>query len=750
MTASTPPVFSSSLSAPRGEEGFFAPGEVVEVLVPLPFATGFDYRLPEDTHARTGQYVAVPFGPREVIGIVRGAGRGEVETGKIKPLRRVFSDLPPLSEEFLKFLEWVADYTLSPLGLIVKMVVPVPEALSPPPPRRGIALAATLPPSLRMTGERHRVIAFLKERNADLPAPTLAELAEASGTGESVLRGLLKAGALQEIPLPERTVAKVPLRFSPVPLNEEQREAADKLCLATGQGYQVFVLEGVTGSGKTEVYYEAIDKAVREGGQALVLLPEIGLSAQWMQRFTARFGQEPTLWHSGLTEAQRRRNWRRIATGEAQVIVGARSALFLPYPRLSLLVVDEEHEATYKQEEGVCYHARDMAIARGWHGHLPVVLVSATPSLETLYNMEHRQFQRLHLSGRYGEATLPTVALVDMRKEKLPATEFLSASLRRAMQEALEKGEQTLLFLNRRGYAPLVLCRGCGHRFTCSQCSAWLVYHRKRHHLQCHHCGHREAFPTACPSCSASEDKLIPCGPGVERIAEEARHLFPEARIATMTSDEGGEFRKAAEIIERMEAGAIDILIGTQMLAKGYHFPRLTLVGVVDADMGLTGGDLRAGERTFQLLMQIGGRAGRESSPGRVMLQSFTPEHPLLQALARHDTKGFLALEVAGRKRAAMPPYGRLASVILDGVSEEKVRVTGRKLVAAAPPAPGIHVLGPAPAPLSRLQGKFRYRLLVHAPREGRLQPYLHRWLSGAEIPSSVRLKIDVDPYSFW
>jgi primosomal protein N' (replication factor Y) len=516
-----------------------------------------------------------------------------------------------------------------------------------------------------------------------------------------------------------------------------------------GNGFGVALLEGVTGSGKTEVYFEAVAEALARGRQALVLLPEIALSAQWLDRFAARFGVAPVAWHSDLTPARRRDVWRDVAQGRARVVVGARSALFLPFPDLGLIVVDEEHDASYKQEDGVAYHARDMAVVRAQLGKFPAVLASATPSLETLANVQAGRYRLLHLPARHGGAPLPEVGVIDLRRTPPARRSWLAPPLIEAVRQTLEAGEQALLFLNRRGYAPLTLCRACGHRLQCPNCTAWLVEHRQQGRLQCHHCGLVSILPHKCPSCGA-EDQMVPCGPGVERVAEEATQRFPEARIALMASDTLTGPDAAARLVAQMARHEIDLLVGTQVVAKGHHFPMLTLVGVIDADLGLGGGDLRAGERTFQLLTQVAGRAGRAAHPGRVLLQTFQPEHPVIGALASGDAQRFYTTEANERRAAGMPPFGRLAALIVSGPDAARVDTTAAQLARQAPRGEGIEVLGPAPAPLAFLRGRHRRRLLLKTERRINLQDLLRPWLAAVKVPNAVRVQVDVDPYSFF
>jgi primosomal protein N' (replication factor Y) len=514
------------------------------------------------------------------------------------------------------------------------------------------------------------------------------------------------------------------------------------------QKFGVFLLDGVTGSGKTEVYFEAIAETLRQDRQALVMLPEIALSAQWLNRFESRFGVLPAQWHSELSPADRKRTWRGIAESKVTVVVGARSALFLPFDRLGLIIVDEEHEGSFKQTDGVAYNARDMAVVRARLEECPAILATATPSLETFVNVDRGRYKRLHLPRRHGGAAMPDVKVVDLRRDRPERQSWLSPPLKDELAANLAADEQSLLFLNRRGYAPLTLCRACGHRLQCPNCTAWLVEHRFASRLDCHHCGFTMRYPETCPECAA-EGTMAACGPGVERLIEEVVALFPEARVGLMTSDTIRGPGSAAEMVTRVQEHEIDILVGTQLVAKGHHFPLLTLVGVVDADLGLNGGDLRAAERTYQILHQVSGRAGRADRPGRVLLQTYQPEHPVMRALADGDRDRFMTEEIELRESGVWPPFGRLAALILSSYDAEKVEATARNIARVAPDDPAIRVLGPALAPLARLRGRHRWRLLVKTTRSVNVQNVLREWLAPVKIPSSVRLRVDIDPYSF-
>jgi primosomal protein N' (replication factor Y) len=720
------------------------------VLLPLPLSGAYDYGIPPDWNLSPGDFVVAPLGNRKLAGVVWGAASGEVAATKLKHLAQRLG-VPPLAAELRRFIDWVANYTLASPGAVLRMAMSVPDALDPPRPLAAFALSAAGRAALAdakadLTAARRRVLQAAAEGAA---APAV-DLARRAACGSGVVRACAAAGLLEPVDLPRRSPHALPDPRWPGPdLSPAQDEAARSLAaLLAEDRFSVTLLDGVTGSGKTEVYFAAIADCLRRGKQALVLLPEIALSAQWLQRFEARFGAPPLLWHSELGHAQRRDTWRDVADGKAPVVVGARSALFLPFPELGLIIVDEEQDLSYKQEDGVIYHARDMAVVRASLAKLPVVLVSATPSLETLVNVEQGRYRRLHLPSRFGDARLPEIRIIDMRRNPPERQRFLSPPLVTALAETLEAGEQAMLFLNRRGYAPLTLCRACGHRLECPHCTAWLVEHRLLGQLQCHHCGHAEPLPPLCPHCGEAKS-FVPCGPGIERLSEEMAARFPAARLGVMSSDTLTGPHAAQELIRAVETHAIDVLIGTQVVAKGHHFPLLTLVGVDDADLGLEGGDLRAAERTFQLLHQVAGRAGRAERPGVVYLQTWMPEHGVMAALMQDDRDRFFALEAEQRRAHGMPPFGRLAAVILSAPDDAAADSAARAFARTAPHLPGIEVLGPAPAPLRILRGRHRRRFLVKARREINLQAALREWLARVRVSSSVRVQVDIDPYSF-
>ncbi|RBP17561.1 replication restart DNA helicase PriA [Roseiarcus fermentans] len=788
---------------------------VVDVLVPVAVDTAYSYRVPAGLVLEPGSFVSVPLGTRHATGVVwaeREAGGDNLK--QVAAVR----DWPPLRRPLRDFVDWVARWTLSPRGMVLRMAVRAQETAAPPAPRSGVV--ATGKPPARMTDARARVLAALAtmqdpqtlirppaapalslgERGAEAPptpsppgggsrhsaategrldgrplardegAPPVPKsaLAEAAGCSVGVIDGLIEDGALALVEMPQETIGgDLDPGFGNTVLNADQRPAAaDLAARVASRAFSAILLEGVTGSGKTEVYFEAIAEVLRQGRQALVLMPEIALTGEFLDRFAARFGARPAEWHSGLTERRRERTLRAVASGEARAVVGARSALFLPFADLGLIVVDEEHEGAYKQEDGVIYNARDMAVVRARLERAPVVLASATPALETRVNAETGRYAWLKLPSRFGSATLPDIATVDLRREGPPRGRWLSPKAIAGIEAALGRGEQALLFLNRRGYAPLTLCRSCGHRFECPNCSAWLVEHRFRAALVCHHCGHVEPRPKLCPECREA-DSLTACGPGVERLAEEAALVFPDARTLTLSSDFPGGVETLRRQLEAAARGEFDLVIGTQLVAKGHNFPSLTLVVVVDADVGLANADPRAAERTFQLLRQATGRAGRAEREGHALLQTWQPEHPVIQALVSGDAERFYAQESDQRRRGGLPPFGRLAAIVVSaedkGAAEAHARALART-AHAMPAARGFRVaplgglpqgeeitlLGPAEAPIAVLRKRHRFRLAAKAPRSADLQGFLRALLAAAPPPrGGVKIAIDVDPQSF-
>ncbi len=726
----------------------FDEGDLISVLTTQPLDRALDYRAPAGG-CFEGAFVEVPLGPRKVLGVVWGPGEGGYELSKVRTVLRVL-DAVPMREEMKSFLTRAAEYTLTPMSAMLRLATRSP-GLGDPPSMRLIYRRGSRDEPDRWTDARRKVVAVLEEYGG--LAFTLAELAELAGVSTSVVKGLAKQGVVAEEQSP---------RDLPYPalepdhrrkaLTSEQESAARTLTQAVNsRSYGTTLLKGVTGSGKTEVYLEAVSACLRTGRQALVLLPEIALTAEFLTRVEDRFGARPAEWHSGVTMTERRRAWRMVGEGGAQLVVGARSALFLPFRDLGLIVVDEEHDTSYKQEDGVLYNARDMAVLRASITGAQVVLASATPSLESWANAEAGKYARVTLTSRFGEAVLPRMRALDMRDEKLPANRWISSDLSVEVMRRLEAGEQSLLFLNRRGYAPVTICRACGHQIGCDHCDARMVEHRFQKRLVCHQCGETKPMPERCPSCDV-EGRLAPVGPGVERLGEEVAELFPEARVAVLSSDLFGSARALKAAIERIAEGEADIIIGTQLVAKGHNFPFLTLVGVIDADLGLQGSDLRAAERTFQLMRQVAGRAGRAERPGEALLQTYQPEHPVIRAILSGDEEDFWRAEAAERRHAGVPPYGRMAGIVLSSPHAQDAFDVGKALAAKAEPLRriGAQVFGPAPAPIARIRGRHRVRLLVKADKGAPLQPALAAWVRQIRLPSNLRLSIDIDPQNFY
>lgn len=717
------------------------------MLTTQPLGRTLDYRAPEGG-CHSGAFVEVPLGPRRVLGVVWGPAAGDYDPDKLRHVYRVL-DAAPMREEMREFLTRVAAYTLTPMPAMLRLATRAPGLGDPPSMRKVYRLGDSIPD--RMTDARRRVLAVLEEHEAS--SFTQRELAEMAGVTASVIKGLAAQGAVVEEDSPrDQPFARLDPALPGKVLSPDQEAAARAISEAVAtQRYGTTLLRGVTGSGKTEVYLEAVAAALRAGRQALVLLPEIALTEQFLTRVEERFGAKPAEWHSGATMTERRRIWRMVGQGQAQLVIGARSALFLPFRDLGLIVVDEEHDTSYKQEDGVLYNARDMAVLRASICGAQVVLASATPSLESWTNAETGKYRRLELTSRFGAAVLPRMEAVDMRGEGLPANRWISDPLRRAVDERLERGEQSMLFINRRGYAPVTLCRACGHQIGCDHCDARMVEHRFLARLICHQCGESKPMPEACPSCEVA-GKLAPVGPGVERLGEEATALWPGARVATLSSDMYGSARALKAEIAQIAAGAAEIVIGTQLVAKGHNFPNLTLVGVIDADLGLMGSDLRAAERTFQLMRQVAGRAGRAEAPGTALLQTYQPDHPVIRAVLDGDEEGFWKAEAAARQQAGVPPFGRMAGIILSGPDAAQVFDAGNALARRDAPlrAIGAQVFGPAPAPIARVRGRHRVRLLVKAEKSAPLQDALSRWIAQVPMKGEMRLAVDVDPQSFY
>ena len=718
----------------------------VSVLIARPVTKPFDY-LSNGMDLKIGDIVQVPFVNSMCLGVVVASVESDVASQKLKFVSDKYGE-NRMPAAMLDFITRVASYNMIPIGTVLKMVLNVPEMFNFSDKIELLSQSeSSCLKNFKITPQRKLVLDALAENGPQ----TLAQIRGATGVGSGVIMGLLTGGVIQKQFVEDKFIPQSlgALDENLVKLNDEQATAVKCLINVNRQNkFSVSLIDGVTGSGKTEVYFEVIAEVLKKGFQVLILVPEIALARPFRERFSKRFGAAPVEWHSELPTKKRRRIWRAILEGNVNVLVGARSALFLPFPNLGLVVVDEEHESAFKQMEGSRYHARDMSILRAKCSDIPIILASATPSLETLHNSETGRFRKVSLSQRYGEAKLPKVELIDIRSSESRNGSWISPMLQKAIQETIEHDEQVLLFLNRRGYAPLNICKVCGYRNECPSCSAWLVEHRSKSRLQCHHCGYNVKVPTSCPECGA-EDTLVAAGPGVERIEEEVRQLFPDARTGIASSDTLSNGPALINFLQLVKQREIEIIIGTQVIAKGHHFPLITCVGVLDADLGLAGGDLRAAEKTYQMLHQVAGRAGREERAGKVLLQTRQPDNPLMQALSNWDREGFLRLEKQARSEAGLPPFGRLVSLIISSKNETEADQLAKLLAASAPSTPRAQILGPAPSGLAFLRGRHRRRLLIKADKKLNVQKMISDWLGGLKIRGSTKVEIDIDPQSF-
>lgn len=717
------------------------PAQHAQILFPVNVDTPFDYHVPQGLTLRRGDFVFAPIGQQMKLGVVWSLAP-YVGERSLKDIAQIKSTRP-LPASMIDFVNWTAKYNCAPLGMVLRMIIRSHKALDPS------QLVTQFQPSGNLPAKMTLARQLILGRGGPFPARA-SEIAERAGVSVGVVRGFSNAGGLRADELPVDPPFDAPRSdLTGIDLTPEQISAAQGLAAQVRKNdFNVSLLDGVTGSGKTEVYFEAVAEAMKDGGQALVLVPEIALTQAGLARFKARFGAEPAPWHSALGDAARRRTWREVAQGRAQLVVGARSALYLPFPDLRVVVVDEEHDTSYKQEEGVIYNARDMAVVRGMIAKHSVVLASATPSLESLVNARNGRYAHFILPERPGAITLPEIALIDLKEDKPAPGDFLSAPLIEAAGKVLERGEQAMLYLNRRGFAPLIICNVCGEKLKSPDTDSWLVEHRRTGRAMCHLTGFSMPMPKACPECK-SDDCLVSVGPGVERVAEEAQRHFPEARIEIFSSDTAGGAEAIRARMERMTSGEIDILVGTQMVVKGHNFPRLTFVGVVDGDLGLAGGDPRAGERTFQTLVQVAGRAGRADKPGHALIQTHQPDHEALIALAAGDRERFISAELAMRDMLGLPPFGKLAAVIIWGFDLKKTEQFAKDFVMKAPRADGIEILGPSEPPIGRLRGQFRRRILVQAEASVNLSAYMQAWRAKTRLPPKIKLQIDIDPQSF-
>jgi len=733
----------------------FNAGDIVKVLIPNVVNTGYDYRL--TTPAHIGDFVACRVMGRKYVGVVWGVADGHVLPEKIRNIDAVLPARMAVVD--MQWIARMAAWTLMAPGAVLRLVINVPDAFAPP--RTEQLYSYNFDSTARMTDTRIAVMdAFASNDNEPMSIADIKNIARVSSAvvNTMVRRGILTPAATREIN--DDAYSFEYRNAAPGTLTDEQRAAADAIGHAIDAGgFSVNLIDGITGSGKTHVYFDAAWRAYSRGGAVLIMMPEIALTAQFMSRFSARFGAPPVVWHSNLTAARRRSIWRGVLTGKIRMVVGTRSALFLPWNNLGLIVVDEEHDTSYKQEDMGNYHARDMAILRAKIAGFPVVLASATPSAETLNNVAMGRFGHLRLTSRFGGAQLPTIETIDLREnrpdtyrdssadasaDEIPGA--LSAPMCTAIGETLAAHRQVMLFINRRGFAPIVQCRKCGYVATCPDCSVGMTYHRRMGKLLCHMCGRTAPMPTSCPDCGGA---ISTRGAGMEKIADEVHARFPTARIECVSSDTVLSRQSLERLVARMENGEIDVIVGTQILAKGHHFPNLTLVGVVDADMGLFGTDFRAAEHTFQQLFQVAGRAGRGQYPGRVLLQTYQPEHPVLRAICAGDRDAFMSADMDARRAAKMPPFGQLIAIIVEGQKESVLQQYCAQLAAAAPNLTGGRIMGPVPAQIYQVRTWYRMRFLVSGDARANLQPIVSHWIAKVAAPANIRVKIDVGPVNF-
>lgn len=722
-------------------------GESVTVLTTKPINGGFlDYMVPND-NMHVLDFVEVPLGSSSCIGVIWLKSSKNFDKKKLKNITRSL-ELTPMSVEMRNFLIQLASYTINPLNKVLKLALGAQDFLKPLKRVKYYYIGKLF--LEKPTVKRNKVIEFLKidpDRKF-----SMLDLTTKLGASSSLINNLISSDNIRvdsKIEFLSYDISEP--RFSDT-LSKSQKVVSNQLRnQMRAKQYSTTLLRGVTGSGKTEVYLDAISEAFLLGKQVLVLVPEIALSIDFVRRVTERFDVVPGEWHSGILLSERRRLYHAVAKNQLNLVIGARSALFLPFKNLGLIVVDEEHDGSYKQEEGVCYNARDMAVMRASLSGAQVILASATPSLETWVNAKNGKYRRIDLDERYGSAILPDIEVIDLKTQNMKPGNWISTKLKEEITKRLGAGEQSLLFLNRRGYAPITLCKSCGFQIGCKHCDARLVQHRYKNMLICHQCGDSASVPTACPNCLI-EGKLKAIGPGIERLEEECSSLFPDSKIGVLSSDNVESISELQKRIEKFTSGDVDIIIGTQLVSKGHNFPNITLVGVIDADLGLQGSDLRAAEKTFQSLRQVSGRAGRHKKVGKALLQTYSPEHPVILAIVRGDDDIFWAVEAAARKSAKSPPFGKMVALILSGVDEKELFGIAHYMARLweASYKSEAKIFGPALAPVSKIRGRYRVRLLIKVQKKKNIQTSIRSWLKRIAIPRSVKMNIDVDPQNFY
>ena len=660
--------------------------KLVSVLLSGPFDKVFSYKINISSY-EVGKIIIAPFRNQKLLGIILDEDPELIEDDKVKEVDCSIK-LPPLSKIYIEFINFFGKWNCIKRGLVLKQIFN-------PHDKNSIKKVEDL-----------KIYEFYK--------------------------------------MPEIK------SYSQINLNDNQKTVSKKIIKNfTQKKSRTFLLHGIPGSGKTETYFEAINFCIKNKKQVLILLPEIGLTSEWENRFEKRFGIVPDKWHSGIKKSVKKRIWARTILKKDLIIVGARSALFLPLSNLGLIIVDEEHDSSFKQEEGQRYHARDMSIYLSSKAGIPAILASATPSIESLYNVFNKKYVHLNLPSRATGAQMPDVQIIDMKDNPPLSGNWISEPMVNELKRRYENLEQSMIFLNRRGYSNLTICRSCGHRMSCKHCNSWLIEHRKINKYLCHHCGYKKPLSDKCENCSSYD--LVSCGPGIEKISDEIKNIFPNSIIENLSSDTFSNLENFNSIIKNIVDGKVNFIIGTQILAKGYDFPKLNYVGIIDGDIGVYGGDLRASEKCFQLLKQVSGRAGRhlKNRRGLVQIQTYNPQNPILKTIRDMDENKFYLEEISYRKDAAMPPFSRLISIIISSKSEKLLYDVCYNLLEKFPRYNNIKILGPAPAPLSFLRGRYRNRFLIKSPKNTFSQDIVKNWIENTKIPKQIRISIDVDPYTF-
>jgi len=713
----------------------------LSVLLPINIDRPFTYSSEEKLDI--GTIVKVSFGKRELYGVVWEADKIEKKPDniKIKSIIEVVGEGKDyiLPKDMVYFIKWISDYYLMPLGLVLK--ASLKQQFFQKKSRASYVLKINPKHQAKIT-EKQKIVLEEFKQNKIIDKRSLITK---TGISNSIISRMIKNEILIEEEAHEN-ITKINLDTK-IELNSDQLKASRALVKST-KNNEVVLLDGITGSGKTEVYLSAVNEILHQGDQVLILLPEITLTHDFVHNLKKRYKYQIAEWNSSLTENQRRNIWFGVLNKEIKLIIGARSSLFLPFKKLGLIIVDEEHDQSYKQEDGIIYNARDMAILKSKQLNIACILSTATPSVESYDNVLQNKFQRTSLKNRFHGTQLPSIKFIDMRKADKIKESFLPVEIVEDIKANYERGEQSLLFLNRRGYSPLSICSKCGVRVDCPNCDTWLVLHKNNSQYICHKCGHTEDTNKECKSCH-SQNTIVPSGRGIERVDEEIARIFPEIKRMIFSSDYLNNPTDILSALEKIKNNEIGLIIGTQLVSKGYNFPNLTYVGVLDGDFGLELSDIRSAERTYQILNQVAGRAGRMKEDSVVKILTHMPEHPIIQSITNNQKEDFYNTELAIRKSAGMPPFSRLASIIIS--SSDKVLLLDyvRRLDKLKNTPKNIDVFGPIEAPLSKLRKKYRMRFLIRSPKNSHIQFYIERWLKTLKINPKIRVVVDVDPYNF-